>query len=118
MRIQELVKEYEEIIKGIKKQRDLILHNAPVLLFFNADRNIGFSDVNASLALQNGVLAIHSLGFGSFYAGYVVATNKYNRDIQKLINLPKNFQVYRCLAFGYSKLRYRHWIERKKPKIQ
>lgn len=118
VRIQKLVKEYEEIIKGIRKQKDLILHNAPVLLFFNADRNIGFSDVNASLALQNAALAIHSLGLGGFYAGYVVASCRYNRDIQKLINLPNNFQVYGCLAFGYPKLIYRHWIERKKPKIQ
>lgn len=118
MRIQKLINEYEEIIKAIKKQKDLILHNAPALLFFNADRSIGFSDVNASLALQNASLAIHSLGLGSFYAGYVVATCKHNQEIQKLINLPKNYQVYGCLAFGYPKLKYEHWIERKKPKIQ
>jgi nitroreductase/NAD-dependent dihydropyrimidine dehydrogenase PreA subunit len=118
MRIQRLMKDYEAVILSSEKQKDLILHNAPALLFFHADSSIGFSDVNASLGLQNASLAVHSLGLGSFYAGYVVVAGKHNKQIKKLINIQRNHQIYGCLAFGYPKLNYKKWIERKRPKIE
>jgi len=117
MILKNLVRDYKVVLSSINKQNDLIIHNAPVLLFFNADKNIGFTDVNASLALQNATLAIHSLGLGCFYAGYVAVTCKNNDEIKKIINIPKNHEIYGCLAIGYPRLKYERWIVRKKPKI-
>ena len=111
------IPDYKIVLKYFRKNKDLIIHNAPVLLFFHASKDIGFSDVNASLAIQNASLAIHSLGLGSFYAGYVVAACRYDKKISRLINIPKNHQIYGCLAIGYPELQYDNWIDRKHPKI-
>lgn len=115
---QNMVRDYKEIIKSIRHGNEIILHNAPALLFFYANKKIGFSDVNAALALQNATLALFSIGLGSFYAGYLVAAAKKSENIGKLLNIPKNHEIYGCLAIGYPKLKYEKWIERKKPDIK
>ena len=116
--IKNMIRDYKEIMKNIRIGNDIILHNAPVLLFFYANKQIGYSDVNATLALQNATLALFSNGLGSFYAGYVVAAAKKNLNITKLLNIPKNHEIYGCLAIGFPRLKYDKWIERKKPDIK
>jgi nitroreductase len=115
--IKNMVRDYKVIVSNINDGNDLILHNPAALVFFYADKKIGFSDVNAALALQNTTLAFFSIGLGSFYAGYVVAAAKRNENILKILKLSKGYEIYGCLAIGYSKLRYDRWIERKKPDI-
>jgi nitroreductase len=116
--IKNIVRDYEEIISNLNNGNDLILHNPPALIFFYADKKIGFSDVNAALALQNATLALFSIGLGSFYAGYVVAAAKRNENILKILELSKDQEIYGCLALGYPKLIYDRWIQRKEPDIK
>lgn len=116
--ILERIPEYVYIVNAYQKNQDLILHNAPVLLFFHAKKSIGFSNVNADLALQNALLAIHGLGLGSFYAGYVTAACQKETSIPRLLNIPNDHRIYGCLAIGYPKLIYDNWIERKPPQIK
>jgi nitroreductase len=111
------IPEYEAVIKKYHKGEDIITHNAPALLFFHSQKNIGFSDVNASLAIQNAMLATHGLGLGSFYAGYVVAATKQQNDIPRLLRINLDHEIHGCIAIGYPKLKYEQWIERKTPNI-
>lgn len=113
-----MVRDYKEILKNIENGNDLILHYAPAILFFYANKKIGYSDVNAILALQNATLSLFGMGIGSFYAGYVVAAAKGNENILNILELSKDNEIYGCLAIGYPKLRYERWIERKKPDIK
>jgi nitroreductase len=110
--------EYELVVNEVNNGNDLILHNAPLLLFFHGDKNIGFADVNATLALQNASLVAQGLDLGCFYAGYVAAVCKQDNSIQKLLDIPNNHQIYGCLAIGHPRFPYNNWIEREPPKIR
>ncbi len=105
------------LVSEFNKGRDKILHDAPVLIFFHADINDEFTEVNASLALHNAALISHSLGLGSFYAGYIVAVCQHDDDIPKLLSLPGNHRIYGALAMGYSKLKFKKRMDRKPAKI-
>jgi len=109
--------DYDMVVNAVQNGRDQILHNAPVLLVFHAEKN-HFSDVNATLALHNASLVIEGLGLGSFYTGYVIAACKHDKSIQSLLSIPKNHQIYGALALGYPKFEFKNWIERRPPKIE
>ncbi|MCF6155015.1 MAG: nitroreductase [Candidatus Brocadia sp.] len=109
---------FHRIVNAVHNGKDPILHNAPVLLIFHADKSIVFSDVNATLALNNASLISHALGLGSFYAGYVVAACCRDNSIHGLFSIPKNHQIYGALALGYPKFKYENWIERKPAQIE
>ena len=105
------------LVSEFKNGRDKILHDAPVLIFFHANINDEFAEVNASLAFHNAALIIHSLGLGSFYAGYIVAVCQHDDDIPKLLSLPGNHRIYGALAMGYSRLKFKKRMDRKPAKI-
>ncbi len=105
------------LVSEFNKGRDKILHDAPVLIFFHADRNDEFAEVNASLALHNAALISHSLGLGSFFAGYIVDVCQHDDDIPKLLSLPSNHRIYGALALGYPKLKFKKRMDRKSAQI-
>jgi hypothetical protein len=87
-------------------------------LLFYGNKNIINSDVNASLFLQNATYSCQSLGLGSFYSGFVVFAAKRDKNLQRLLELPQNFQIYGGLAIGYPKYQYNLCIIRDKPEIK
>lgn len=111
------VPDYNKLINSYKSGKDLITHNAPTLIFFYAEKNIGFSDVNADLALQNASFVCQTLGLGCFYTGYVIAACKHNNHINRLLNLKKHHKIYGCLAVGYPKYEFKNWISKKPSSI-
>jgi nitroreductase len=111
------IPEYQHVINTTHNNIDLIIHNAPALLFFHANKSIGFADVNATLALQNATLIIYSLNLGCFFAGYVVAASTYEKEIPNLLKIPRENQIYGCLAIGYPQVEFSQWIERKSSNI-
>ncbi|MDJ0738001.1 MAG: nitroreductase family protein [Nostocaceae cyanobacterium] len=113
----EMLNSFMNIIKAYDDGNDLILYNAPVLILFHADRQVGFAGVNANLALQNSALMCEALKLGCFYTGFVVAACWENR-IANLLRLPKDHKIYGGIALGYPKFKYRNWIERKPARIQ
>lgn len=112
------IPDYVKIINAFDNGNDLIIHNAPVLIFFYAEKNIGFSDVNANLALQNATFTCQTLGLGCFYAGYVIVACRHDRSVQNLLNIPITHCIYGCLAIGYPKFEFKNWIQRKSSKIE
>jgi nitroreductase/NAD-dependent dihydropyrimidine dehydrogenase PreA subunit len=107
------VQDYLKLIDAFEKGNNLITHNAPVLLFFHAENNIAFSDVNADLALQNASLICQTIGLGCFYAGYILTACQNKKNIQNLCSIPKDHQIHGCLAIGYPKYEFNNWIVRK-----
>lgn len=113
-----LISDFNRIVSEFNDGKDTILFGAPSILFFHADKSINLSDVNASLAVQNAMLACHFLGLGSFYAGYVVSACKRDSSIPRLLSIPDGHQVYGALAIGHPKFRYRKWIEKRPSRVQ
>ena len=104
--------EFEYIATQMGEEMDLVLFKAPVLILFHADYTTRFADQNANLAIQNAMLAAHSLSLGSFYTGYVVTALSHDRTIRRLINIPSGQKVYAGLALGYPEIHFSRWIER------
>ena len=110
-------RQFEDITERMRQGRDLVLHGAPALLLFHADRRISFAGENANLAIQNATFIASSLGLGTFYTGYVVLACKHDERVRNLLPLSKKHLVYGGLALGYPGLRFSRWIERNPAKI-
>lgn len=92
---------------------DPILHGAPVLIVAHAFSGAGYAGVNASIALQNAVLAAWSLGLGTLWAGYVMSVCRRDGRVPALLGIPEGHQVYGAVALGHPKYEYRRWVERR-----
>jgi nitroreductase/NAD-dependent dihydropyrimidine dehydrogenase PreA subunit len=114
----EKLPDYKKLIDKANMGNDLILHNAPVLLFLHSNKNVSFSEVDDLLKLQNAMLLSHAMGLGSFYAGYVVAACRYDDKIPRLLDIPKENSINGCIAIGYPKLKYSKWIDKKNSRIR
>jgi nitroreductase len=115
--ILEYLPEMEGLVSLYHEGTDLILNDAPVLLLFCADSAGGFPDVNASLAVQNAILAAEALGLGCFYAGFVARACKRDDRIARLVSLPDTHKIYGVLAMGYPRFRFRNWPQRNPAKV-
>lgn len=113
----DLLDDFEMFSDAATKGKDIILHNPSVLLIFHASKRLGFSDVNATLALHNATMVIQALGLGCFYTGYLVAAGQADKKIRDVLSLPKDHQIYGGLAIGYPKFKYKKWIEKRTAKI-
>jgi nitroreductase len=113
-----LAKEFKALAEVAETGKDVILHNAPVLIIFHASQTAIFANVNANLGAQNAALMAHSLGVGAFYLGYVVTACENDSRIPKLLGIPKNHRIYAGLALGYPAVRFTNWIEKESPKIR
>jgi nitroreductase len=113
-----LLPHIELIVAEIKKGRDPVLYNAPLLILFHAEeRPMSPADVNASLALHNAALMAYSQGLGSFYAGFLAEGFKRCKPAQQLVKLPENHKVYGALCIGYPRFEFKKWPERRPPRI-
>jgi nitroreductase/NAD-dependent dihydropyrimidine dehydrogenase PreA subunit len=115
---------FKRLIHLFESGADPILFGAPVLIVFHAKRRIGFSDVNAQLALQNASLVAHSMGIGHFYTGWVVSpcrapmARNWNRRIPNLLSIPSENKIHGALALGYPIPKFKNTIKRKSPQIK
>lgn len=112
-----MLEDFNKVANAYNDGKDLILHDCPALIIFHGSDRIGFSDVNASLALQNATYMVQGLELGCYYCGYVVATAQRTKSINKLLALPKHNKILGALAIGYPNIKHTKWIERKTSKV-
>ncbi len=92
---------------------DPILRGAPAFIVAHAFSGAGYAGVNATIALQNAVLAAWSLGLGTLWAGYVMSVCRRDPRVPALLSIPEGHQVYGAIALGHPQCEYRRWIERR-----
>ena len=97
--------------------RDLILHNAPVLVLLHGPAMSFFGADNCNIAAANITNYTHCLGLGSCYIGFVTLLTRFNKKLCRLINLPKGRKVYSSLVLGYPALKHPNTVSRKTPEI-
>lgn len=112
------INQLDLMAEKMRRNVDLVLFGAPLLLLFHADETMRSADVNATLALHNATMLASSLGLGSFYTGYVVTACSHDRTIPRLIELPKKQRVYGGLALGYPAIKFSRWIDRKPAQVK
>lgn len=111
------IRNIDVILEAYKRKHDRLTFDAPTLIFFFSRIGLSFSEVNANLAIQNAMLAAHSLGLGSFYTGYIVSCCQLDENIAKLLSIPVGYEVYGAIALGYPKNKFVNYIERNNPEI-
>ncbi len=97
--------------------RDLILHNAPVLLLLHGPAISFFGSDNCNIAAANITNYAHSLGLGSCYIGFVTLLSRINKKLCRLIDLPKGRKVYASLVLGHPEIKHPNTVSRKNPEI-
>jgi nitroreductase/Pyruvate/2-oxoacid:ferredoxin oxidoreductase delta subunit len=115
---EEVLPHFDYVVAEIRKGRDLVLYNAPILILFHAEKKPFSSvDINARLALQNATLMAYAQGLGSSYSSAIVQACERDKSVQQLVKLPENHKVYGALAIGYPKFEFKKRPERRKPNI-
>lgn len=107
----------QEYIDETKKGRDLILHNAPVLILVHAPKRSLFSKENCNIAAGNIMNYAYASGLGTCYIGFLNLSLKYSRKLRSLIQLPAGRMVYSCMVMGYPAYQHSHTASRKKAEI-
>jgi nitroreductase/NAD-dependent dihydropyrimidine dehydrogenase PreA subunit len=112
------INQLDLMAEKMRRNIDLVLFGAPLLVLFHADETMRSADVNATLALHNAMMIASSLGLGSFYTGYVVTACSHDRTVPRLVDLPRKQKVYGGLAFGYPAMKFSRWIDRRPAQIR
>ncbi len=100
-----------------KSGRDLILHNAPVLVLIHGPAWSFFGADNCNIAAANITNYAHSLGLGSCYIGFVTLLSRMNKKLGRLTGLPKGRSIYASLVLGYPAFKHPNIVSRKMPDI-
>jgi nitroreductase/NAD-dependent dihydropyrimidine dehydrogenase PreA subunit len=98
--------------------RDLILHNAPVLIVLHGPAVSFFASDNCNIAAANICNYAHSMGLGTCFIGFVTLSSRFSKKLCSLIELPKGRTIYSSLVVGYPKYSFAYTVSRKPPKIQ
>ncbi|MDO4583881.1 MAG: nitroreductase family protein [Planctomycetia bacterium] len=102
----------------IAQKRDVILYDAPAVLFAHYDRQVGrFADPDAQLAIQNATLACVSMGLGTFYTGFVTRASDSQPRIAQVLRLPDNHVLAGGLTVGFPRVQYRKVMVRDYPAV-
>ena len=89
------VKERAEI------KEDAIFYSAPLVIFVLGDKENHWSTIDCSLAMQNMMLAAHSLGIASCPIG-MSRHLKDEKDLIEKLGFDKNYELVLALTFGYA----------------
>jgi len=104
-------------IKLEKSGRDLILHNAPVLILIHAPALSFFGSANCNIAAANITNYAHSLGLGTCHIGFVTLFSRFSKTFRQLVNLPKGRKIHAALVLGYPAFSYPNTAPRNDPEI-
>jgi nitroreductase/NAD-dependent dihydropyrimidine dehydrogenase PreA subunit len=109
--------DYKLVVRAYHEGVDLILHRAPALILFHADRSIECAEINCNLAHENATLAAVALGLGSYYGCFVTGACAFDSRVPPLLSLPENHQVYAAMVLGYPKFAFNNWLDRRPPVV-
>ena len=114
------LKDMERQFNRIKINNDILQRGTPSLLILHAPKtsNDPFEPkIDATIAIQNASLVCSSLGLGSCELGYIEILASRFPEIQNLLDIPENHDIYGILAIGYPEYTFKNWIKKSPSKI-
>ena len=106
---------YRELVD---KGRDLLFHQAPVLLLLHAPKGQGLSRDNCLIAATNIDNYAHALGLGACYIGLLVTAMQMDRSLNRTFGIPPAHRVYAALTLGTPAFAHPFHPVRKGPAVQ
>lgn len=116
--MQRYVDPMDDYIRQQEQGRDLILHNAPVLILLHAPAMSFFGSDNCNIAAASMVHDAHARGLGTCYIGFVTLALRFNQSLRKTVELPEGRKVHAALVMGYPAFRHRNTVARKHPGVK
>ena len=109
---------WERIAKKWKEGKDQLLHHAPALVLIHLRENAATTpDLDAGIAATQMVLMAEALGLGTCFIFFLVRTLRESKELQSLLKIPKNHQVYVALTVGYPAVTYLRFVGRRPAKV-
>ncbi len=111
---------YMDIMEHYKKLggRDLILHDAPVLIMLRAPSGAPFACDDCNITATNITNYAHALGLGACYIGLLVMALKADGKLRDMLDVPTDEKVHQCLTLGYPAMKYTYIPARKEPVVR
>lgn len=106
---------YKEQVSG---GRDLIFHNAPMLLLLHAPKGQNLSRDNCLIAATNIANYAHTLGLGTCFIGILTTAMQIDRSLYRLFRIPEGHKVHAALILGYPAITYKYHVVRRPPSVQ
>jgi nitroreductase/NAD-dependent dihydropyrimidine dehydrogenase PreA subunit len=98
--------------------KDLIFHNAPMLLLLHTSGGQGLSRDNCLIAATNIANYAHCLGLGTCFIGILTTAMRLDRSLYGLFKIPRRHTVHAALTLGYPAVRYVRHVVRKPAAVE
>ena len=85
---------------------DVVYRNAPHMIVALTPKNAPCKEADPWIALSYFDLLAQSFKLGTCWCGFAVYAIKFNKKIQKRLNIPKNYKVGSVLLFGSPSITY------------
>ena len=95
---------------------DRLFHGSTAVIIVGSKPGASCPAEDALLAMQNILLAGHSMGLGSCLIGFAVVAMKRKPSIQRAVGIPAEEEVHAVISLGYSDEVYQQIAGRKKVK--
>jgi len=102
----------ETFMNDWRAGRDVLLHDAPVLVLLYAGSDASTPRDDCRIALDHMVLVAETLDLGSCLLGTVEAAFARTPALNDCIEIPRNRTVTAAACFGYPRIRFRRLAER------
>lgn len=104
---------FASYLKRIEIDDNFFFKGAPLVIVV-ASR----STVDGGLASSYMELMAESLGLGVLYSGFFVACSKMSRNLKKLLELERGYDVVTCMVIGYPDVKYKRIAPRQDLKVK
>ncbi len=108
----------QEFFSGwVKNGRDVITHDAPVLILIHGSKNSKFARENSAIAACNITNYAHAMGLGTCYIGFIAVLPEGMKRKIKGLKVPEGRKIYTALILGYPDHKYKKTTIRPEPSI-
>lgn len=116
-------REYHESVSNAiddwdRGTRDRLFHGAPAAIVVGSGDGGSTPDEDALLAVQNILLAAHSMGLGTCLIGFAVEAMQRTSGIQKALGIPAEETIHAVIALGYPDEKYLRIAGRKRAVLR
>ncbi|MBN1329233.1 MAG: nitroreductase family protein [Candidatus Heimdallarchaeota archaeon] len=106
------------MLNGFETGKENLFHGAPLIMVFHANTKSITPEDNCNQAASYVRLLSHGYNLGSCFIGYLTQFAKYNKQILRILRLPKSNKIYQTLIIGYPKYKFNTFVARKEAKKQ
>lgn len=96
----------KRFLADILNGEDVIFRNAPHMIVCAVRKDAPCKEADPWIALSNFDLYAQTFGIGTCWCGFAYYVFKFNSELRKHLNFPKNYKITSIILFGKPAVRY------------